>query len=368
MNKGPIMEYRQGGGGCAWVGLIAAAFGLILATAPLTHTWMASIICSVLGCIFAVVGIILAFGHSAITIDRRNDQVLDAMYLGMIPIRRRYYDFSIFRAVTISVRVIQGSDELVLYDVTLIGRDEAISIKAESWSDYAQARIEAEKIARFLEVSIEDHTRTEIESTPFEELNLLLTERVSANGQCGTLPTIREILPSSLVLSIEEGKSELTVLEEGVTPKLLVLIGICLLFFTVVLWHFVLPFSQLMGPETGTPAIVGYIFWPFITLFLASPLFSIGEGINESFTSECLSIDKGQFTVETNSLTKTTIETMELADIRDVVINNSPTSPNTGTVIIIGAGEVLSIGSHLTADDRKQLATVVRRLVIDAQR
>ena len=101
---------------------------------------------------------------------------------------------------------------------------------------------------------------------------------------------------------------------------------------------------------------------------MCGPLSTIGEGVLRAFTKENIRIEKGCLIVEQISPLKTKEEKMDLGDIKDIVVNESKTSAGQGRVIVIGEGEVLSLGERLPTLERQTLKELLSRLIIDGQR
>ena len=377
MLKGPILEYRQGGGACAWAGLVIAAFGFFLLSGALSLFGLsmpgeplALYIAGATGTLLSLVGLLLALGRSAIEVDRQKERVL--LWKGLLlPLFTKRYDFSVFRAVSVKLKIVEGSDSFELFEVYLVGKADEDTVEVESFTDYAQARVEAEKLARFLQLPVEDRSQCDLETTPFAELNLLLAERAkgSKREEPKFLPALQQELPQSLVINQEnENNTEVTIMPLGFTPQIVVATIIALVFFAAIFWNIFLPFLFLMGPETGTPPFVRYVFTPFMLLFMCGPLTAVAEGFIHAYTKEKIRIEKGRFFVEQIAPFSKKEEALEISAVRDIVINESKTSDGKGSVIVIGEGEVLSLGNRLSTADRQQLRALLSRLVIDAQK
>ena len=377
MLKGPVLEYRQGGGACAWAGLVIAAFGFFLLSAALSLFGLAlsggpiaPFIAGAIGTVLGFVGLLFALGRSAIEVDRQKERVLTWKGL-LLPIFSKSYDFSLFRTVSIKLRIVEGSDSFELFEVFLVGKSDKDTIEIESYSDYAQARVEAEKLARFLQVPVEDKSKSEVETTPFDELNLLLAERAELckRDEPKFLPVLQQELPLSLVVHQQDAnRVDVTIMPLGFTPPIVVATLIALLFFVAIFWNIFLPFFFLMGEETGTPPFVRYVFTPFMLLFMCGPLSAVAEGFIHAYTKEKIRIEKGRFSVEQISPLSKKEEGIEISEVRDIVVNESKTSDGKGSVIVIGEGEVLSLGNRLSTVDRQQLKTLLSRLIINAQK
>ena len=268
MLKGPILEYRQGGGGCAWIGFIISFIGFFFLSStlslfgPVTGEPMAIFVARVIGGLLGLLGLLLALGRSAIELDRQKERVLSWKGL-LFPIVQKSYDFSAFRSVSIKLRIVEGSDSFELFEVHLLGKNDEDSFEVESFHEYAQARVEAEKMARFLQVPVEDKSRGELDMTPFEELNLLLAERteLKKKEEPQSLPALIEELPALLQVTSRDGRqAEVVVKPLGFTPEIIVVTLISTIIFVAIFWNIFLPFFYLMGPRDKNSTLCSLFF------------------------------------------------------------------------------------------------------------
>ena len=367
MLKGPVLQYNQKSDR-TFVGAVLLLFGLLFAfgpylkasgTVPLAVTVLYTL---VIGLPMLIAGGWLALGFNKVTIDRRDELVQHSLGL-LLPMWTDQYDFSLFERLEVSSEVIPGSDEIEVFFARLIFKDEGRKpLYVSQWQDYETARIESEKMARFLELSIKDYTRSSIGYTSFAELNQRLVERIeSSSKKQETLPAIRANLPPAISFDETEGEEHLLVVEPSrLSLRTKVSFSVFIFYWFIIVASFAFRFMHYGALGPIELAIMG--------LMLLIPIPHLLSTISAACTKELVSVKNGKLIVDRVSLTKAERETLELSEVRDVALHSSSLNKSDGKVMIIGEGEMLSLGGYIEATDRHRLCELLKCLIVDAQR
>jgi len=348
--KAPVLEYREGGDCSAVVGLVLLAVGLAASLGTtiawyrgLPDAWVAAFVGVPLGAFFALIGAGLAFSRSELVVDRQHGRVLSWWGL-LLPIRRREWPLAAFRRVVLVVQQPADSEDSVSYAVVLEG-DEPLEVVTVL--DYGRARIEAARLARFVD--------------------LPAVERRGEDGVDGPLSVTRLVdccdvtLPvpaSSAVVMVDQGEGPVVrAAAPGVTRGAVVVTGGMLVLALAVASTIVVPAWALISPATGTPYVLRWLFLPFFTAFGLAPFGMFLALVAEMFTSESAAVVDGRLVVTRSSPVSTNETTVAVDDVMDVVVDE-------GRVTVIGTTSVVTMGRHLDDEVRTALCNAVRNLLL----
>ena len=217
-------------------------------------------------------------------------------------------------------------------------------------------------MARFLELPIKDYTRSTLGETSFAELNLTLAERSQKEqiGELATLPALLPTLPQSLVLVHEDlDKAELTVAAVRLSMHTKVSLGVVSFFWFVIIIYLVFH-HFFSGGVSSVMVMIG-------ALLALIPIPTLLSTINRIHTREHIFVEKGKMVIERSSLIGKARQEIDVTEIRDIAIHSSCLSEDDGKVMVIGNGEVISVGELIAPEERHSLCTLLKRLIIDAQ-
>lgn len=187
---GPDTLVGRSGGGCL------AVFGLPFLAAGISFTVAAAmgkvtnsgtgevtpLFFSIpFGLVFVAVGAALVFGRTGVTIDRLNRQATTWWGL-IVPFRSKHYPLDDFKEVRVT-KEIRRSDKSTrtVYPVRLAGGSKPIHFAEPQ--DYHTSRALAERITRFLDVTMVDNSSGKTVRRRADELDESLRERLARTGK-----------------------------------------------------------------------------------------------------------------------------------------------------------------------------------------
>lgn len=155
------IEFKRGGGAQTLFGIPFISVGVLalltcIGLIPMEGEGgeMAFMAAGFFGAAFAVLGALLLFGRSGLTIDRRLGEVIQWRGL-IVPISKTTYPLARFDRVRLERR---GEGEGRDYAVLLLGKDIPEAVLVEQIDDCRLAMRTAERLALFLEKPLEDLT------------------------------------------------------------------------------------------------------------------------------------------------------------------------------------------------------------------
>lgn len=189
-----LLLYKSGGGCLALFGLPFLCSGLSVMLLPFFNfgggqsaPW---IFCIPFGAIFVTVGFGLVFGKSKISIDRRMG-LIRSVKSAIVTFKSEELDLKQFNMVVINQEVrSSGKSSYTVYPVRIAG--ENIIFDLEEPRVYAEARMAAEKIAKFAGFSMKDSCGGNEIIRTVEELDETIRDRMRKLGEDINIPPVPE--------------------------------------------------------------------------------------------------------------------------------------------------------------------------------
>ncbi|HUT53630.1 MAG TPA: hypothetical protein VM658_09580 [bacterium] len=188
-----VLETRSGGGCLSLFGLPFLLAGLFTMQIPLrlvpveNSDNMPWFFFFLFGLVFATAGGVLVFGRSGLILDRRTGMAVKWWGL-LLPMKRREYPLDTLKTVSIHKNV-GDSDSPTTYPVQITGEDGGKRISVTNPTDYAQARCEAEQLAKFLGLPVADTSSGKKVVREAGELDESVRDRARRTGEkSGYLP------------------------------------------------------------------------------------------------------------------------------------------------------------------------------------
>jgi hypothetical protein len=264
-----VLEKRSGGGSMMVFGSVFFAAGCIVVLAALgaipakNESGAAPIFTALFGLPFLLVGLGFMLGRGGVIVDLRRGLVIKWWGL-LAPIKRTEFPLDGFKSVTLKKEVRgSGKSQRTVYAARMEG--DAGLVELDAPQQYEQGRLEAEELAKFLNLPMTDYTSGVPLTREPDKLDESVRERARRTGEAAPLPPPPMTMKTKV---IDMGDTvQLEVPPPGFGLQHLLQLLIPAIFVTIVLTVFI-P-AYLGGTKDGQP---NYVLILIISLCIIFPI------------------------------------------------------------------------------------------------
>ena len=313
-----VIEMRSGGGCISVFGLPFLLAGLFIMQIPLglvpvgnsdSLPWF---FFPLFGGVFVAVGVFLVFGRSGLILDRRQKRIIQWRGL-LVPMERKEQLLDEVKKIVVE-HDSGDSDSGVSYPVKLEG-DRLNTVRIFAPSDYQEARLAAEELARFLSRPVEDFSAgLRIVRDP-DKLDESLRERIRRTKEDTGYQPVPPLPMKTQVQETTEGLI-LEIPGPGITIVHWIQMGMVFVFVGFALYFF-LGFWRLPSPP-----FVRALFGGFLLVFLIlGPLLGVLWHVRrEARKLTVVTVSRAFLRVEERSGRKSRITEIPADELEELVL------------------------------------------------
>lgn len=352
-----IEVVRSNGWASLW-GLLFLIPGLFCMVAPFLPvlsnqtgiTW-STVGWSAFGLAFVIPGALMTLGRQGVVVDRKTQAV--CRWWGLpFPLWQKRHSIQNVKHVSLQQETSSGEDATTEFPIRLIQPGGPIPFFA--YESYHQARVQAERLADYLELPLHDHSTGNEVIREAGTLSQSLRERLR---KADALPD-RSTKPDTSAISIETAVDQVRVEipPQAMKPAsrtvlkasqgILVAAALALLFF-------LMQASYERSGGWGDFVMVTIILVGFSLLWLglAGVLYRYGRKLAERATS--VRVDRKTFWVRHHSTYEEREEFIHMDDLEELVVGNpvEDTGPTGEALLALSDTQTLTVGTGLTREE-----------------